>query len=101
MKVFLTYFCTRSKIKVPDNIKENKVNLSNYNLQDILEPLAKVSAGTARTQYLSVSRYVAGQPSGKRRNSNLNGIIGSDNSRKNSGIYNNKQTGNECELNKT
>lgn len=76
---------------MPENSKENKVNLSNYNLQDILEPLAKVSAGTARSQYLSVSRYVAGQPSAKRRNSNLNSIIGTDSSRKNSGLY--KQSG--------
>lgn len=65
------------------------MNFSNYNLQDILEPLAKASAGTARTQYLSVSRYVAGQPSGVRRN-NINNIIGND-GRKNSGLY--KQAG--------
>ncbi|KAJ8924581.1 hypothetical protein NQ315_000730 [Exocentrus adspersus] len=62
-----------SKIKMPpgDKNKEPKVNLSQYNLQDILEPLAKASAGTVRNQYLSVSRYVAGQPSGVRRDSNI------------------------------
>ncbi|XP_018577286.1 serine/threonine-protein kinase dyf-5 isoform X2 [Anoplophora glabripennis] len=61
------------KIKMPpsDKNKETKINLSQYNLQDILEPLAKASAGTARNQYLSVSRYVAGQPSGVRRDSNI------------------------------
>lgn len=54
-----------------DKAREAKMNLSQYNLQDILEPLAKASAGTARNQYLSVSRYVAGQPSGVRRDSNI------------------------------
>lgn len=72
---------------MPENSKENRLNLNQYNLQDILEPLAKASAGTARSQYLSVSRYIAGQPSGIRRASN---ILGSD-SRKNSGLY--KQSG--------
>lgn len=76
---------------MPENSKENKIGLNAYNLQDILEPLAKASAGTARSQYLSVSRYVAGQPSGIRRNNNFNNIIGND-TRKSSGLY--KQTGN-------
>lgn len=51
--------------------KETKMQLGQYNLQDILEPLVKASGGsTARSQYLSVSRYVAGQevrPSANRR----------------------------------
>lgn len=51
--------------------KDTKLQLGQYNLQDILEPLVKASGGsTARTQYLSVSRYVAGQevrPSANRR----------------------------------
>ncbi|XP_060535173.1 serine/threonine-protein kinase MAK-like [Cylas formicarius] len=49
------------KLQAPS---KEKLNLSQYNLEDILEPLAKASAGTARSQYLSVSRYVAGRPSG-------------------------------------
>lgn len=63
----------RSKIKTfsNDQLGENRFNLNQYNLQDILEPLAKASAGTVRSQYLSVSRYVAGQPSGVRRDSNI------------------------------
>lgn len=63
-----------------DKNKEPKINLSQYNLQDILEPLAKASAGTARNQYLSVSRYVAGQPSGVRRDSNISLISNLSNS---------------------
>ncbi|XP_071057401.1 serine/threonine-protein kinase dyf-5-like [Onthophagus taurus] len=74
-----------NKIKESEKVKENKVNLSQYNLQDILEPLAKASAGTARNQYLSVSRYIAGQPSIK-RGSNVNFLDGGD-SRKNSGLF--------------
>lgn len=51
-------FFFRNKVKAPtEQIKENDINLSQYNLQDILEPLAKASAGTARTQYLRVARY--------------------------------------------
>lgn len=68
-----------------NNQQFNKFNLGQYNLQDILEPLAKASAGTARSQYLSVSRYVAGQPSGFRRQSLIQGE-----SRKNSGLYQQK-----------
>lgn len=83
--------CTRSKIKAPaEQSKENRINLSNYNLQDILEPLAKASAGTARSQYLSVSRYVAGQPSSIRRDSNVS--MHATNSRKDSGLFS-KQSG--------
>lgn len=63
------------------------MNLSQYNLQDILEPLAKASAGTARSQYLSISRYVAGQPSGIRRDSNNPGLL-PINHRKGSGLFN-------------
>ncbi|XP_050295011.1 serine/threonine-protein kinase dyf-5-like isoform X2 [Anthonomus grandis grandis] len=63
------------KIKLPNQEKQlnkdyqqQKLNLSQFNLEDLLEPLAKASAGTARSQYLSVSRYVAGHPvSGTRR----------------------------------
>lgn len=69
-----TIFLKRSKIKMPTKTKENTLNLSQYNLQDILEPLAKASAGTVRNQYLSVSRYVAGQPSGFRRPSNVSNV---------------------------
>ncbi|XP_064212355.1 serine/threonine-protein kinase MAK isoform X5 [Tribolium castaneum] len=81
-----------SKIKThaTDKSKENKINLSQYNLQDILEPLAKASAGTARSQYLSVSRYVAGQPSGVRRDSNISLMSSFSTSRKDSGLYSNK-----------
>lgn len=75
-----------------DKNKETKINLSQYNLQDILEPLAKASAGTARNQYLSVSRYVAGQPSGVRRDSNISLISNLSNSgrrnKKSSKLYN-------------
>ncbi|XP_030749308.1 serine/threonine-protein kinase dyf-5-like isoform X2 [Sitophilus oryzae] len=69
----------------PDNHiqTKEKINLSQFNLQDLLEPLAKASAGTARTQYLSVSRYVAGHPvSGTRRELNLG--------QRNSGLYGRK-----------
>ncbi|XP_068892448.1 serine/threonine-protein kinase dyf-5 isoform X4 [Tenebrio molitor] len=80
-----------SKIKTHtnDKSKENKVSLSQYNLQDILEPLAKASAGTARSQYLSVSRYVAGQPSGVRRDSNIS-LMSTFSNRKDSGRFSNK-----------
>ncbi|KAJ8978135.1 hypothetical protein NQ317_014190 [Molorchus minor] len=64
------------------------MNLSQYNLQDILEPLAKASAGTARSQYLSVSRYVVGQPSGVRRDSNISLLSNLSNSGRRSGLYN-------------
>lgn len=70
-----------------EKTKESKLNLSHYNLQDILEPLAKASAGTARSQYLSVSRYVAGQPSGVRRDSNVSLVSGYPNSRRNTGLF--------------
>ncbi|CAH1115442.1 unnamed protein product [Psylliodes chrysocephalus] len=53
-----------SKIKLPTSDKKketNKVNLSQFNLQDLLEPLAKASAGTIRNQYLNVPRYINGQ----------------------------------------
>ncbi|KAJ8972224.1 hypothetical protein NQ314_000285 [Rhamnusium bicolor] len=81
-----------SKIKIPpsDKNKEIKMNLNQYNLQDILEPLAKASAGTARSQYLSVSRYVAGQPSGVRRDSNISLLSNLSNSGRKSGMYNKK-----------
>ncbi|XP_970887.3 serine/threonine-protein kinase MAK isoform X2 [Tribolium castaneum] len=78
------------KTHATDKSKENKINLSQYNLQDILEPLAKASAGTARSQYLSVSRYVAGQPSGVRRDSNISLMSSFSTSRKDSGLYSNK-----------
>lgn len=84
------YFSRRNKIKAAaatDQSKENRgVNLSQYNLQDILEPLAKASAGTARTQYLSISRYVAGQPSGIRKESINPGLLPINN-RKGSGLF--------------
>ncbi|KAL1518042.1 hypothetical protein ABEB36_001728 [Hypothenemus hampei] len=85
------------KIKLPpselqinkDQPQPQKINLSQFNLEDLLEPLAKASAGTARSQYLSVSRYVAGHPvSGTRRDLNVgqnfphSGIY-----RKKSGLY--------------
>ncbi|KAJ8943751.1 hypothetical protein NQ318_011962 [Aromia moschata] len=81
-----------SKIKIPpsEKNKDSKINLNQYNLQDILEPLAKASAGTARTQYLSVSRYVAGQPSGVRRDSNISLLSNMSNSGRRSGLYNKK-----------
>nr|CAI5855102.1 unnamed protein product [Callosobruchus analis] len=78
-----------NKIKIPSMdkpTKESKMNLSQYNLQDILEPLAKASAGTARSQYLSVSRYVAGQPSGIRRDSNISLLSNLSNERR-SGVH--------------
>ncbi|CAH1185660.1 unnamed protein product [Phyllotreta striolata] len=62
-----------SKIKMPQSDKKkdaNKVNLSQFNLQDILEPLAKASAGTIRNQYINVPRYLNGQHPG-RRDSNV------------------------------
>lgn len=62
------------------------MNLSQYNLQDILEPLAKASAGTARSQYLSISRYVAGQPSAVRKENNNPGLL-PINSRRGSGLF--------------
>ncbi|XP_076271823.1 serine/threonine-protein kinase dyf-5-like isoform X1 [Rhynchophorus ferrugineus] len=74
------------KLKLPHQDKiptKDKINLSQFNLQELLEPLAKASAGSARAQYLSVSRYVAGHPvSGTRRDLNLGP--------RNSGIYNRK-----------
>ncbi|ENN77114.1 hypothetical protein YQE_06449, partial [Dendroctonus ponderosae] len=67
------------KIKLPNQEKQlnkeyqqQKLNLSQFNLEELLEPLAKASAGTARSKYLSVSRYVAGHPvSGTRREINM------------------------------
>nr|XP_023012381.1 serine/threonine-protein kinase dyf-5 isoform X2 [Leptinotarsa decemlineata] len=80
------------KIKLPstEKSKETKINISQLNLQDILEPLAKASAGTARNQYLSVSRYIAGQPSGTRRDSNVSLFSNFSNTGRNSGMQNNK-----------
>lgn len=92
-------------VMMADQSKENKPNNNNnigqYNLQDILEPLAKASAGTtARSQYLSVSRYVAGQPSTTgiiHRDSNTLSLMsnlfptGAAN-RKNSGVFMGKAT---------
>lgn len=74
-----------------ESIKETKINLGQYNLQDILEPLAKASAGTARNQYLSVSRYIAGQPSGLRRGSGMNMV----DSRRDSGVFSTNAKNNE------
>lgn len=73
-----------------EKTRESKLNLSQYNFQDILEPLAKASAGTARNHYLSVSRYVAGQPSDIRRDSNISMLsnYSNINSGRKSGIYN-------------
>ncbi|XP_066250527.1 serine/threonine-protein kinase MAK isoform X2 [Euwallacea similis] len=81
------------KIKRPSHEKQlnkeyqkQKLNLSQINLEDLLEPLAKASAGTARSQYLSVSRYVAGHPvSGTRRDVNQSYHQGL-----NSGLYRKK-----------
>ncbi|XP_049818488.1 serine/threonine-protein kinase dyf-5 isoform X2 [Aethina tumida] len=79
----------RIKIPAPEKPKEPKI--SHYNLQDLLEPLAKASAGTARSQYLSVSRYIAGQPSGVRRGVNpLNYIPSYPDSRRDSGVLREK-----------
>ncbi|XP_063931085.1 serine/threonine-protein kinase dyf-5 isoform X2 [Zophobas morio] len=78
------------KTNPTDTSKENKINLSQYNLQDILEPLAKASAGTARSQYLSVSRYVAGQPSGVRRDSSI--LSSFSTNRKDSGLFNSRSS---------
>ncbi|GJQ84167.1 hypothetical protein Trydic_g2844 [Trypoxylus dichotomus] len=62
-----------------------QTNVGQYNLQDILNPLAKANAaGTAKTQYLSVSRYVAGQSSLKREPS-YNFL--EDENRRNSGMF--------------
>ncbi|KAG5885206.1 hypothetical protein JTB14_012229 [Gonioctena quinquepunctata] len=78
------------KIKLPstEKSKEPKINLSQLNLQDILEPLAKASAGTARNQYLSVSRYIGAQPSGTRRDSNISLFSSFSNNARNNGVQN-------------
>ncbi|XP_072392853.1 serine/threonine-protein kinase dyf-5-like isoform X2 [Diabrotica undecimpunctata] len=78
------------KIKLPpaDKKKEHsKVNLSQFNLQDILEPLAKASAGTIRNQYLNVPKYMNGQ-STVRRDSNISLFSNFSNSGRNSGMQN-------------
>ncbi|RZC39058.1 serine/threonine-protein kinase MAK, partial [Asbolus verrucosus] len=62
-------------------------DFTNNYFSDILEPLAKASAGTVRNQYLSVSRYVAGQPSGVRRDSNISLMSTFSTNRKDSGIF--------------
>lgn len=56
-----------------------------------MEPFAKASAGTVKNQYLSISRYVAGQPSEVRRDSNISmmsNYSNTINSGRRSGIYN-------------
>ncbi|KAK9701584.1 Protein kinase domain [Popillia japonica] len=63
--------------------KDGQTNLGQFNLQEILNPLAKASTGTAKNQYLSVSRYVAGQSSMKMRD-NYNFL--EDENRRNSGM---------------
>ncbi|KAI4472208.1 mitogen-activated protein kinase [Holotrichia oblita] len=68
-------------------VKDGQTNLNQFNLQEILNPLAKASAGKAKNQYLSVSRYVAGQSSMKVRD-NYNFL--EDENRRNSGMLSKK-----------
>lgn len=70
--------------------KENLVDLSRFNLQDILEPFPKASA-SAKSQYLSVSRYVAGQVADFRKNS-LRTYMGDKEEDKDSGRYSKNQS---------
>ncbi|KAF2904907.1 hypothetical protein ILUMI_01263 [Ignelater luminosus] len=80
-----------SKIKAPEKSKENLITLKNeYNLQDILKPVNKSAVGTAKSQYLSVSRYVVGQSAGIRRESTIS-LVGNE-SRRDSGMFS-KQSG--------
>ncbi|KAF5276518.1 hypothetical protein FQA39_LY06587 [Lamprigera yunnana] len=58
------------KIGTPEKIKENIITRNNkINIQDVLQPLSKPKNGTAKSQYLSVSRYVVGQGADVRRES--------------------------------
>ncbi|XP_031345010.1 serine/threonine-protein kinase MAK isoform X2 [Photinus pyralis] len=60
------------KIKTPDKSKENIISRNNkINLQDVLQATNKGSDITAKSQYLSVSRYIVGRSSGIRRDSNF------------------------------
>ncbi|KAF5273300.1 hypothetical protein FQR65_LT04722 [Abscondita terminalis] len=62
-----------SKIKSPEKIREHLITRNNkINLQDVLKPLSKPNIGTAKSQYLSVSRYIVGQSSAVRRESMFN-----------------------------
>ncbi|KAK5642564.1 hypothetical protein RI129_008731 [Pyrocoelia pectoralis] len=64
-----------SKMKTPEKSKENIISRNNkINLQDVLQPSNKGNKGsdtTAKSQYLSVSRYIVGRSSGIRRDSNF------------------------------
>ncbi|XP_018336016.1 serine/threonine-protein kinase ICK isoform X3 [Agrilus planipennis] len=53
-----------SKIKVAEKgkEKENSTKPNRINLQDILGPIDKTNINSAKNRYLSVSRYIAGQP---------------------------------------
>ncbi|XP_065161851.1 serine/threonine-protein kinase MAK-like [Atheta coriaria] len=55
-----------NKIKNADNMKENILDIKWSNLQDLIEGKAN-GAPSAKSQYLTVSRYVAGQRTEKRR----------------------------------
>ncbi|CAH1155613.1 unnamed protein product [Phaedon cochleariae] len=84
------------KLKLPSTEmrKDTKMNLSQFNLQDILEPLAKASAGTTRNQYLNVSRFIENQPSRLRRDSNLSLFSNFNNDGRDSAVQNkNKKNG--------
>lgn len=89
-----TLSCLRNVLKGQrSKSKENVVDMAKYNFQDILEPFAKVSEETAKSQYLSVSRYVAGQTTEFRKDS-LKSYVGDDGKRdRDSGRYSKQSSG--------
>lgn len=50
-------------------LKESRANWNQFELNNLLAPLA-VGSANVRNQYLSVSRYVAGNPAIPRRRNN-------------------------------
>lgn len=86
----------RNALKVQrSKSKENVMEMAKYNFQDIIEPFTKGNEGTAKSQYLSVSRYVAGQTTEFRKDS-LKSYMGDDDKRdRESGRYS-KQSSGKC-----
>lgn len=62
-------------------LKESRVNWNKYEFGNLLAPISRNDSGTVRNQYLSVSRYVAGNPAIPRKS-----VVAQSN-RINSGLF--------------
>lgn len=73
--------CRKKVSNMDRTLKESRVNWNKYDIGNILAPIPRNESGNVRNQYLSVSRYVAGNPAIPRKS-----VVAQGN-RLNSGLF--------------